>query len=122
MLKRPLRSTIAAVALIVGVAIAPQANAAEPLSAIPDSAAIVVRFQSVDKFLGGINDMMTAIGPPATAASKFVADGIGNEFFELGGASTNSITRHRPMLRSFPSMDNRLQSFGLLAPRTKRTC
>jgi len=92
--------------LLVIVSITSQpAMSVEPLKAIPSDVAAVVRFQSLDKFLAGINDMMTAIGPPATLATKAISDGLSTDFFELEG-DASKLNRKVPAYAAIFAEDN----------------
>lgn len=58
-------------------------QAAKPLEAFPDTIAFVIRFESVDKFLGNTNDMLAAISPVAAAAAPNVERVVLGEMFDL---------------------------------------
>jgi hypothetical protein len=68
------------------------AAAADPLKHIPDSALVLVRFDSLDRTLGNFKDMLDGIGPVAAPAAEGLAEGI-SEMIELrdpGGADPQS--------------------------------
>ena len=78
-------------------ALAPTARAqgADPLEAFPDTVAFVIRFDSVDKFLGNVNDMLSAIGPVAAAVGPNVEGAVLGEMFDLR-ERTGAIDRKSP--------------------------
>lgn len=57
---------------------ATQVRAQNPLEAYPDTVAVVIRFESIGHFVGGVNDMLGAISPRVAEDSRdFEGDAIG---------------------------------------------
>ncbi|MEQ8789235.1 MAG: hypothetical protein RIC55_23275 [Pirellulaceae bacterium] len=93
---------ILSIASLVLAARCHSATAAAPLEAFPDTVAVVIRFESVDRFVGSVHEMLGAISPgAAAAASEFEGEVIG-EMLELDDR-TEAIDRKAPaMLAVFP--------------------
>jgi hypothetical protein len=78
-----------------------RAGAAEALDWVPTQAAAVVRLASVDKFVGGFQELVTTLGPPSSMAGPEFAKGI-NEIMQVA-ADGSAIDRAAPVyLALFP--------------------
>lgn len=79
----------------------PQADADEALDWVPTQAAAVVRLASVDKFVGGFQELVTTLGPPSSIAGPEFANGI-NQLMQIA-ADGSVIDRGTPSyLAIFP--------------------
>lgn len=88
------------VLLLVGAWPLAAARAAAPLDAapfdsLPTETVAVVRIASLDKFASGFQELVTAIGPPATMAGPEFAKGL-NEAFKIG-ADGSAVDRAKPV-------------------------
>lgn len=79
----------------------PRASADEAFDWVPTQAAAVVRLASVDKFVGGFQELVTTLGPPSSIAGPEFARGI-NELMQVA-TDGSAIERATPAyLAIFP--------------------
>ena len=79
----------------------PRAGADEALDWVPTQAAAVVRLASVDRFVGGFQELVTTLGPPSSIAGPEFAKGI-NQLMQVA-ADGSAIDRATPAyLAVFP--------------------
>jgi hypothetical protein len=75
-MNRPQRALCLSSLMVLGCCVT--TRAADPLEAYPDTVAFVIRFKSVDRFVGSVHEMLGAVSPGAAAsASDFEGEVIG---------------------------------------------
>lgn len=92
---------------VVLLAVLPAAaRAAEPLEQVPDEAVVVLRFASIDKYLGNFKDLLAGIGPLAVSeAGPEFEDGLGDILF-VNHERFDVLNRETPILLAvFPHFD-----------------